>query len=69
MGVILARASEAPNHLLLWYPLSFPLWCTAYGLLGVIWVMERSVADEIRSGETVTTCSLGYLSSYLEGEE
>lgn len=41
------QAEESCNHLLLWCPLVYSLWCLIYGLVGIDWVVAGFVEGEI----------------------
>ncbi|XP_021911993.1 uncharacterized protein LOC110825801 [Carica papaya] len=41
------QAEETCNHLLLWCPMPYNLWCMVHGLLGIEWVIAGSVGMEI----------------------
>lgn len=45
--------AETNNHILLWCLLTYSLWCLAYGLLGIIWVMAGTVRNELLAWEGV----------------
>lgn len=44
---ICKKETESCNHILLQYPLVYKLWTLAYSLLGINWVMDGSVREEI----------------------
>lgn len=41
------KAVESCNHIILWCPAVYDLWCMIYELLGINWVMTGTVKEEI----------------------